>query len=85
MLNIKLADLEHSLMEAWRLPELLVRITDDKPSTNSQVLTVKLAIQLARHTAHGWDNPAVPDDVKEISRLLNMNEESTLATLREME
>ena len=85
VLNIKLADLEHSLMEAWRLPELLVRITDDKPSTNSQVLTVKLAIQLARHTTHGWDNPAVPDDVKEISRLLNMNEESTLATLREME
>lgn len=85
VLHIKLADLQHALMEAWRLPELLVRITDDKPSNDSQVLTVKLAIQLARHTTHGWDNPAVPDDVKEISRLLNMSEEPTLATLMEMD
>lgn len=85
VLNIKLTDLEHSLMEAWHLPELLVRITDDKPTTNPQVLTVKLAIRLARHTMHGWDNPAVPDDVKEISQLLNMAEEPTLATLLEME
>lgn len=85
VLNIKLTDLEHSLMQAWHLPELLVRITDDRPSTNPQVLTVKLAIQLARHTANGWDNAAVPDDVKEISQLLNMAEGPTLATLLEME
>lgn len=85
VLNIKLTDLEHSLMQTWRLPELLVRITDDRPSTNPQVLTVKLAIQLARHTAKGWDNAAVPDDVKAISQLLNMAEAPTLATLMEME
>lgn len=85
VLNIKLTDLEHSLMQAWHLPELLVRITDDRPTTNPQVLTVKLAIQLARHTANGWDNAAVPDDVKEISQLLNMAEGPTLATLLEME
>ena len=85
VLNITLAELEHALMQAWRLPELLVRITDDQPSTDSQVLTVKLAMQLARHTTHGWDNPAVPDDVREISHLLNMAEEPTLATLMEMD
>ncbi len=85
VLNITLTDLENALMQAWRLPELLVRITDNKPTTNSQVLTVKLAIRLARHTANGWDNPAVPDDVKEISQLLNMAEEPTLATLLEMD
>lgn len=85
VLNIKLADLEQSLMQAWRLPELLVHITDDKPSTDPQVLTVKLAIQLARHTTHGWDNPAIPDDVREISQLINMAEEPTLATLMEMD
>jgi HD-like signal output (HDOD) protein len=85
VLNIKLTDLEQSLMQAWRLPELLLRITDDRPTTNHQVLTVKLAIQLARHTANGWDNAAVPDDVKEISQLINMAEGPTLATLREME
>jgi HD-like signal output (HDOD) protein len=85
VLNIKLSDLEQSLMHAWRLPDLLVRITDDRPSTDPQVLTVKLAIQLARHTAQGWDNPAVPDDVREIAQLLNMAEEPTLATLMEMD
>lgn len=85
VLNIKLPDLETSLMQAWHLPELLVRITDDRPSTNPQVLIVKLAIQLARHTAHGWDNPAVPDDVREIADLLNMAEGPTLATLMEID
>lgn len=81
LLHVELPDLQQSLMKAWRLPELLVRISDDKHAEHRQVATVKLAIQIARHTAAGWDNAALPDDVAEIARLLNLGHEPTLALL----
>jgi len=46
---------------------------------------VLLAIRLARHTALGWDNPAIPDDVQDIARLLNMAVGPTEALLRDMD
>jgi HD-like signal output (HDOD) protein len=58
LLNVELIALQQGLMKAWAMPELLVRITDDHQATKPQELTVKLAIQLARHTASGWDNAA---------------------------
>ena len=72
-------------MAAWRLPELLAHITDDKRVNDPQVLSVKLAVRLARHTADGWENEAVPDDLKEISALLNMRPEHTLNLLHEFD
>jgi hypothetical protein len=45
------------------------------------VRSVTLAVRLARHTAQGWDNPAIPDDVKDISSLLNMSQSATLLLL----
>jgi hypothetical protein len=36
------------------------------------VRNVLLAIRLARHSAKGWDNPALPDDITDLSHLLNM-------------
>ena len=33
---------------------------------------MQLAIRFARHSALGWDNPAMPDDVAAIADLLNM-------------
>ena len=85
LLNIELSDLEQALMAAWRLPELLAHITDDKRVNDPQVQSVKLAVRLARHTADGWDNEAVPDDLKEISLLLNMRPEHTLNLLHEFD
>jgi hypothetical protein len=35
---------------------------------------VRLAIRLARHSAHGWEDPALPDDVREIADLLQLGE-----------
>jgi len=85
VLNIELADLEQALMRAWHLPELLVRITDDRQATHPQVRTVKLAIQLARHTAAGWDNAALPDDVAEIASLLNLGTVPTRQLLHDID
>ena len=31
-----------------------------------------LAVRLARHTAGGWDNAALPDDIADIAALLNL-------------
>ncbi len=84
ILNIELADLEQSLMKAWHLPELLTHITDDKRLLDPQVQCVRLAVRLARHTADGWDDAAIPDDISEIAALLNMRQEPTLKLLREL-
>lgn len=85
MLNVTLADLQQSLMRAWRLPELLVRITDDRHTNHPTAKNVVLAIRLARHTAKGWDNPALPDDVRDIAQLLNLSEAATAPMLRELD
>ncbi|MGK2898208.1 MAG: HDOD domain-containing protein [Burkholderiaceae bacterium] len=84
LLNIELADLQQALMKAWRLPELLIRISDDRHADNPSVRSVALALRLARHTAHGWDNPAIPDDVADIAQLLNLSQEATLQLVREI-
>ena len=76
LLRIELPALQQALMRAWALPELLVRITDDSKAEHPQVRSVLLAIRLARHTqdsAGGWDNAAVPDDVADVARLLNLS------------
>ncbi len=85
VLNVRLDDLEQSLMKAWTLPELLIRITDDKHAEHPSVKSVVLAIRLARHTANGWDNPAIPDDVVEISQLLNLSLAATYRFVRDLE
>jgi HD-like signal output (HDOD) protein len=83
VLNVELADLQQALMRAWRLPELLIRINDDRQADQSSVRTVMLALRLARHTARGWDNPAIPDDISDIAQLLNLSQAATLQLVRE--
>jgi HD-like signal output (HDOD) protein len=85
MLGVKLPELQHALMLAWRLPDLLVRCADDSHAEHPSVKSVALATRLARHTAQGWDNAAIPDDVREIAELLNMSEPATLAWLLEVD
>ncbi|MEO5698197.1 MAG: HDOD domain-containing protein [Burkholderiaceae bacterium] len=84
VLNIELADLQQSLMKAWRLPDLLIRINDDRHADSPTVRSVTLAVRLARHTALGWDNPAIPDDVGDIAALLNLSEAATVQFLHEI-
>ena len=86
VLGIELAELQHALMKLWRLPALLVRITDNhSDQITSQVRNVLLAIRVARHSAHGWHNAALPDDVREIAELLQMSHEATTLLLQEID
>jgi HD-like signal output (HDOD) protein len=70
--NIDFDDLRQALMTLWHLPALLVRISDGKHPDHPIVRNVLLAVRLARHTAHGWDNAALPDDFNDVAQLLNV-------------
>lgn len=84
VLNVELADLQQALMKSWRLPELLIRISDERHADSASVRNVTLALRLARHTAQGWDNPAIPDDIDEIATLLNLSQAAALQLVREI-
>lgn len=85
VLGIELPDLEQALMRRWHLPELLTRITSEKDGRDPQVRSVHLAVRLARHTARGWDDAGVPDDLHEIAELLNLSEAHALKLLHEFD
>ena len=85
VLHIELGDLQQSLMKAWRLSDLLTRISDDKHADHPSVRNVLLAIRVARHSSHGWDNPALPDDVADIARLLQLSPEATRSLLHDID
>jgi HD-like signal output (HDOD) protein len=78
ILNIEVADLQASLMRAWRLPALLTQMDNDLHAENANVRSIEIAARLARHTARGWDNPAVPDDIAAVAALLNLSLSATL-------
>lgn len=85
VLGITLADLQQALLKAWRLPALLIRLDDARHADSPQVRNVALAVRLARHTAQGWDNPAVPDDLAEIGELLQLGTAPTLKLVHEID
>ncbi len=78
VLHIELAELQRALTATWRLPALLSEAGHEASAGRAGVRTVELAARLARHTAHGWDNAAVPDDLSEIADLLNLSPAATL-------
>jgi len=85
VLGIDISDLRQSLMQLWRLPELLVSISDERHAARPSVQCVLLAVRLARHTAVSWDNAAVPDDVADVARFFNAPPKVALAFLHKID
>lgn len=85
VLGIELAALQQALMRAWSLPELLVRVSDDAHADHPQVRSVELALRVARHTEQAWDNPALPDDLADTGRLLNLSTAAAESLLRSID
>lgn len=79
--NIPLYQLKLALAQAWHLPELLVKLMDQQHAEHPRVRNVKLAVDLARHSANGWDDAALPDDFKAIGELLHLNQEALIHKL----
>lgn len=71
VLHVNLARLEQALMAVWELPGVLCHLESraGEPGPRS----VALAVRIARHTALGWDNAALPDDFSELAHLLNVS------------
>ena len=65
-------ELQRQLTLEWKLPELLQNMMDPALSHVPRVRNVMLAVNLARHSAEGWDNAALPDDYLGIGALLRM-------------
>lgn len=84
VLGIDFRELRLALMKEWKLPELLVQLVDDARADNSQVRSVLLAVRLARHTTHGWDHPALADDIRDISELLHLGIDPTRRLLQQL-
>ena len=73
-------------MLKWRLPALLVQITDDHATPlTQQMRNVRLAISLARHSASGWDNAALPDDIQDIGQLLSISPDAAQRLVLEID
>jgi hypothetical protein len=63
-----------------------VQITDEHASpVTAQMRNVQLAMRVARHSAGGWDNAALPDDVSEVAVLLNLSIDAASRLLREID
>lgn len=81
VLGFPLCDLQALVCAKWELPDLLLRLMDDAFAEKSRVRNVKLAVDLARHSSHGWDDPALPDDYRGIATLLNIDEDTVRVRL----
>lgn len=72
ILGFPLLSLQQALCHTWHLPELLKNLMDDEHAESPRSRNVTLAVRLARHSADGWDDPALPDDYREIGELLHI-------------
>lgn len=70
--GFSLHHLQLELAIKWKLPELLITLMDDHNSNLQRIRNVVLAVNLARHSANGWDDAALPDDYENIAQLLHM-------------
>lgn len=73
VLGCTLIEVQLAVAKAWRLPELLITMMDDHRAESPRIRNVALAVALARHSANGWDNPALPDDYSAIGALLHLD------------
>ncbi|MDR2625431.1 MAG: HDOD domain-containing protein [Zoogloeaceae bacterium] len=74
VLGLRLLAIQGALCRVWHVPELLRTLFDDEHADQPRVKNVALAVALARHLAHGEQDPALPDDLKAIAQLLNLSE-----------
>jgi HD-like signal output (HDOD) protein len=85
VLGIELDELQQALVTAWRLPSLLAESAREPQGSQTGARAVALGSRLARHTAAGWENAAIPDDVAEVAGFLNLSPASALELLMEID
>lgn len=83
VLGFMLFDLQRELAAQWGLPQLLMTLMNDASANLQRVRNVVLAVNVARHSANGWDDAALPDDYKDIGELLRMPADQVMVMLEE--
>jgi HD-like signal output (HDOD) protein len=73
VLGFVLHDLQKELVEVFQLPPLLSKLMQDEALNEQRVRNVTLAVNLARHSANGWDDAALPDDYHDVAEFLRMD------------
>lgn len=81
VLGFPLAELQGALAKAWSVPELMMSMEDAPADNQLRMRNVVLAVNLARHSANGWDDAALPDDYRDIGQLLRIPPEQVPAML----
>lgn len=81
VLGFPLAALQSALTREWNLPKLLLALMDSTRANEQRVRNVVLAVNLARHSANGWDDAALPGDYGGIGDLLHMKPEEVMVML----
>lgn len=81
VLGFPLSVLQGALAEAWSVPELMMSMEDPAAENQIRMRNVVLAVNLARHSANGWDDAALPDDYRDIGLLLHIPPEQVPAIL----
>lgn len=71
-LGFTFQEIQLELCRVWNLPELLRTLIDEDNAGNPRVQNVALAVRLARHSSYSWEDPALPDDYKDIGELLHI-------------
>lgn len=79
--GIRLVDLQLELARTWHLPNLLIALMDDDKLDQPRVRNVACAVNLARHSARSWDDPALHDDYRDIAQLLHISEQAVMIRL----
>jgi HD-like signal output (HDOD) protein len=73
VIHTSLPQLQKDLLSRWHLPTALTQLMDFSASVGSaQARNVELATRLARHSQVSWDNPAIPDDIRDIADFLQI-------------
>ena len=71
--SLTLASKQLELAHGWQLPDLLCDLMDERHAHTPRALNVSLAVAVARHSANGWDDAALPDDYAAVGRLIGLS------------
>lgn len=78
VLGFAMTDLQKALIQVYGMPPLLSHLMDENEEDwDKRAKNVSLAVNLARHSANGWDDAALPDDYEAIAQFLRLDVERT--------
>ena len=83
VLGFHMSDLQKALIKTHHMPPLLSNLMDEnKERIDIRATNVSLAVNLARHSANGWDDAALPDDYEAIASFLHVDVERVLFLIK---